>query len=79
MLTRLIVNLTPRSTAKFLRQLNGWMTLFWIIMTPVSLLTGWVHSVAYVSLLSLWALVAGHLSAWQSARVEVKQDDVQNN
>jgi len=25
--------------------------------------------------LSLWALVSGHWSAWQAARVEVKQDE----
>jgi hypothetical protein len=29
--------------------------------------------VVFVSALSLWALVAGHWSAWQAARVEVKQ------
>jgi hypothetical protein len=29
-----------------------------------------VKSVTYVSALSLWALVAGHWSAWQAARVE---------
>jgi hypothetical protein len=27
----------------------------------------------YVSALSLWALVSGHWSAWQAARVEVQQ------
>jgi hypothetical protein len=34
----------------------------------------WLSSVVYVSALSLWALVSGHWSAWQAARVEVKQD-----
>jgi hypothetical protein len=43
-------------------------------MIPVSLATGWVKSVVYVSALSLWALVSGHWSAWQAARVEVNQD-----
>jgi hypothetical protein len=37
------------------------------------LATGWVKSVVYVSALSLWALVSGHWSAWQAARVEVAQ------
>jgi hypothetical protein len=34
--------------------------------------------VTFVSALSLWALVSGHWSAWQAARVEVRQveDDV---
>ena len=29
----------------------------------------------YVAALSLWALVSGHWSAWQAARVEVKQQE----
>jgi hypothetical protein len=54
----------------FMRRVNGWLTIFWIAMIPVSLATGWVKSVTYVSALSLWALVAGHWSGWQAARVE---------
>jgi hypothetical protein len=42
-------------------------------MIPVSYLFGWLNSVTYVSALSLWALVSGHWSAWQAARVEVAQ------
>jgi hypothetical protein len=57
----------------FMRRVNGWLTVFWIAMIPVSLATGWVSSVQYVSALSLWALVSGHWSAWQAARVEVEQ------
>ncbi len=57
----------------FMRRVNGWLTIFWIIMIPVSVATGWVNSVTYVSGLSLWALVSGHWSAWQAARVEVSQ------
>ena len=58
---------------KFMRAVNGWLTIFWIFMIPVSIVTGWVSSVQYVSALSLWALVSGHWSAWQAARVEVEQ------
>ncbi len=57
----------------FMRRVNGWFTVFWLAMIPVSLATGWVKSVVYVSALSLWALVSGHWSAWQAARVEVNQ------
>jgi len=60
--------------AKFMRRVNGWLTLFWIAMIPVSIEMGWLRSVAYVSALSLWALVAGHWAAWQAARVEVEQN-----
>jgi hypothetical protein len=57
----------------FMRRVNGWLTIFWIVMIPVSIITGWISSVTYVAALSLWALVSGHWSAWQAARVEVEQ------
>ena len=58
---------------RFMRRLNGWLTILWVVMIPVSILTGWISSVTYVAALSLWALVSGHWSAWQAARVEVEQ------
>ena len=61
----------------FMRRVNGWLTIFWVAMIPVSMAMGWLNSVVYVSALSLWALVSGHWSAWQAARVEVKQEEAQ--
>ena len=59
-----------------MRRVNGWLTIFWIARRSRSRSsTGWVSSVVYVSALSLWALVSGHWSAWQAARVEVKQEE----
>src|SRR5690349_22236712 len=58
----------------FMRRVNGWLTIFWLAMIPISLGLHWVSSVVYVSALSLWALVSGHWAAWQAARVEVTQD-----
>ena len=59
---------------KFMRAVNGWLTVFWIGLIPVSIVTGWINSVTYVAALSgLRALVSGHWSAWQAARVEVEQ------
>jgi hypothetical protein len=58
---------------KFMRRVNGWFTIFWIAMIPISFSFHWLSSVTYVSALSLWALVSGHWSAWQAARVEVAQ------
>ena len=57
----------------FMRKVNGWLTVFWVLMIPFSIATGWISSVTYVACLSLWALVSGHWSAWQAARVEVQQ------
>ncbi len=60
----------------FMRRVNGWFTLFWIAMIPASAAFGLLSSVTYVSALSLWALVSGHWSAWQAARVEVRQEEI---
>ena len=50
----------------FMRRVNGWLTIFWILMIPVSIMFGLLSSVAYVSALSLWALVSGwwNTAAW---------------
>ena len=61
---------------KFMRAVNGWLTILWIMMIPVSFVTGWINSVTYVAVMSLWALVSGHWSAWQAARVEVRQEEL---
>ena len=57
----------------FMRRVNGFLALFWVAMIPISYEFGWLSSVTYVSALSLWALVSGHWSTWQAARVEVTQ------
>lgn len=64
--------------ARTMRIINAWMTLLWIIMIPTAIFFGWIISVAFVSALSLWALVAAHLSAYQAARVEENQDNDAN-
>ena len=58
-----------------MRRINGWLTVAWIIMIPISSELGWLTSVTYVSALSLWSLVTGHLSTWQAARLEVVQQE----
>ena len=58
----------------FMRRVNGWFAMFWVAMIPISYSLGWLKSVTYVSALSLWALVSGHWSSWQAARVEVAQE-----
>jgi hypothetical protein len=58
-----------------MRSINGWLTVVWLVMVPVSYFAGWLDSVVYVSALSLWALVSGHWAAWMAGRVEVKQHE----
>ena len=64
---------TCRGDARFMRRINAWLTVFWVVMIPISYCFGWLRSVTFVSALSLWALVSGHWSTWQAARVEVAQ------
>ena len=58
----------------FMRRVNGWLTVASMALIPISVATGWIESVKFVAALSIWARVSGHWSAWQAARVEVKQD-----
>jgi hypothetical protein len=76
----IINSVLPNSSdgAVVMRWLNGWLTIVWIIMVPVSYFAHWLDSVTYVSALSLWALVSGHWAAWQAARVEVHQNEDAN-
>lgn len=56
------------------RRLNGWLVLFWAAMIPISLVTGLVSLIWFVSILSLYANFATHLGAWAATRAEVKAD-----
>lgn len=61
----------------FMRRMNGWLTIVWIVMIPVSFATGWVKSVAYVSALSLWHSCPatgplGKPHAWKSHKSKTK-------
>jgi hypothetical protein len=61
--------------AAFLRSFHGWATVIWFVVAiPLTIFFG--RLVLFVTFLSLYAIVTGHWSAWQSARVEVKQDEV---
>jgi cadmium resistance protein CadD (predicted permease) len=57
----------------FMRRFNGWSTVIFIVLVPVSAILNLVASTAFVSYLSLIALILGSLSAWQASRVEVEQ------
>ena len=56
-----------------MRRVQGVITQGWVIMIPISFVTGLVNKTWYVSALSLWALVASHGAWWAAASVETKQ------
>lgn len=68
--------LTLIGDPRFMQSFNGWAALFFAVLIIPSLAFGWVSLVVYVSVLSIWALVASHWAGWQSARVEVKQAEI---
>lgn len=50
------------------------LTLY-IVLTPVSYLMGWLNSVTFVSLLSVWALVESRFSSFVIARGLKEQNE----
>lgn len=61
-------------SSETLKHVHAILTVLWLVMIPVSLITGWIESLIFISAISIYANVAGHFSAWQAARTEVKQD-----
>ena len=57
-----------------LRRFHGAATVFWVLMVVPSVLW-WRTSVPYLVMLSVYAVVMGHWSSWQSSRVEVRQEE----
>jgi len=71
----------------FLRRFHGWTTMFWLLNFPPVIALYIIFPAAqfqkfcllYLALVSIWANVAGHWSAWQAARIEVKEDQRAND
>jgi len=56
----------------FMRKLNGWLALIWLAASlPICIFLA--SSVPFLVFVSVYAVVTGHWSTWQSARVEVRQ------
>lgn len=62
-------------SAKALRKAHGIATLAWLLMVPVSIVTGWLFSVAFVAACSIYANAVGHAAAWQASRAEQEAED----
>ncbi len=59
---------------RVLRHFHAVAVLAWVgLIVPT--LIWWKDSVLWVALMSIWANIAAHWSAWQAARTESKQDD----
>lgn len=54
--------------------INLAFAVFWIALTPVAYVLGWLQSVTFVSLLSIAALAVTNLAAWL-AEMKLMRDD----
>jgi len=48
------------------------LTIVWFVMLPVSIITGWIFAIAFVSACSIYANAGTHFSAWQASRAELE-------
>lgn len=59
-----------------MQRLHFIATIGWILAIPVSFYLK--ESLMWVVFMSHYAIITGHWSSWQAARVEVKQDEGAN-
>lgn len=57
----------------FMQRLHGWATIFWVAIVPISFV--YRDALVWVVFMSHYAIITGHWSSWQAARVEVKQEE----
>lgn len=62
-----------------LRHFHAVMTVLWLALIPISILTPLKDSLIWIVLMSAWANFASHFSAWQATRVEVRQKEEEDN
>lgn len=48
------------------RRFSGLRAVFWIVVTVLAVLFGWIFAVAFVSVCSLYANVASDVAAWRA-------------
>jgi hypothetical protein len=59
-----------------IRRMNGWAAIVSLILIAPTVF--WLQdSILWVAFLSIWALFATHYGTWLTARVEVRQEQVQ--
>lgn len=60
----------------FMQRLHGWLTILWFL-AAFPIMWFWSENLPFLVFVSVYAVVAGHWSSWQASRVEVKQEDTE--
>ena len=72
--SRKICGLLYEGDPTTMRLLHGWLTVVWFVAAiPICIYL--YDSVPFLVFVSVYAVVTGHWSSWQAARVEEKQDE----
>jgi hypothetical protein len=66
-------------TAKQLKAFHGTCVWLWCLLWLVAGIFGWLSSVTFVSHISMATALLTSFAAWCSTRVEVKQDEGNDN
>jgi hypothetical protein len=59
---------------RWMRIIHGWLTLIWFV-AAFPIMFFWSENIKFLVFVSVYAVVTGHWSSWQAARVEEKQDE----
>jgi hypothetical protein len=62
-----------RIPVRYLRRLHAAATIAWLLLVVPTVLW-WRESVFWISLMSIYAVVVSHATAWQAARAEDAAD-----
>ena len=62
-----------QDSPRLMRTLNGWLAVVWFA-AAIPICVYLANSVPFLVFISVYAVVTGHWSAWQAARVEVRQE-----
>jgi hypothetical protein len=63
--------------ARGMRILHGWLTVAWFV-AAFPIMYFWSENIKFLVFISVYAVVTGHWSSWQAARVEEKQDQMES-
>ena len=56
----------PPLGRNWIRKLNFALAVAWATMIPISILTGWIYSIAFIAAASIYANFISHLAAWRA-------------
>jgi hypothetical protein len=59
-------NVLPDSRHLWLRRVNLLLAIGWAAMIPISVMTGWIYSIAFIAAASIYANFISHLAAWRA-------------